>query len=251
MKYKLLVFDLDDTLLRSDKTISDVSADAIRRCAQAGIKIAYITARSPRKVGLFLKDLPCDALALYNGALIYIGGDLIGKNVISFSAGMEVIKKVLVRYPKTGCGIYLEPYSYLKGSLKNIATGEIVPCAPEQLPECDIQRIRLIFDEYDSYDIFDCIGPEMNLFPSPNAALITHKDADKLNALRKITGKLGIDLKQTIAFGDSDIDVEMLKGAGIGVAVENALPEAKAAADEICDTNDNDGVAKWVIKNLL
>lgn len=250
MDCKLLVFDLDDTLLRSDKTISDASADAIRRCAQAGMKIAYITARSPRKVGLFLKDLPCDALALYNGALVYVGGELIEKNVIPFSAGMKAIKKILARYPEAACGIYLEPYSYFKGNLKTIATGEMAPCTLEKLPERDIQRIRLIFDEYESYDISDCVGPEMNLFSSPNAALITHRDADKLNALKKIAGKLGIDLRQTVAFGDSDIDIEMLKNAGIGVAVENALPEVKAVADEICGVNDDDGVAKWLNGHL-
>ncbi|HNX15316.1 MAG TPA: HAD family hydrolase [Oscillospiraceae bacterium] len=251
MYYKLLVFDLDDTLLRSDKTISDTSADVIRRCAQSGMKIAYITARSPRKMGLFLEDLPCDAMALYNGALIYVGGELIEKNLIPFSAGILTIKRVLERYPKAACGIYLEPYSYFKGNLKTILTGEMAPCTLEQLPEYDIQRIRLIFDEYDNYDISDCIGPEMNLFLSPNAALITQKNADRLNALKKITGKFMIDLKQTVAFGDSDIDAEMLKGAGIGVAVDNALSETKAAADEICDTNDNDGVAKWIVENLL
>lgn len=250
MDCKLLVFDLDDTLLRSDKTISDASADAIRRCAQAGMKIAYITARSPRKVGLFLKDLPCDALALYNGALIYVGGELIEKNVIPFSAGMRTIKRVLERYPKAACGIYLEPYSYFKGTLKTIETGESIPCTLEQLPERDIQRIRLLFDEYESYDISDCVGPEMNLFSSPNAALITHRDADKLNALKKIAEKLGIDLRQTVAFGDSDIEIEMLKNAGIGVAVENALPEVKAVADEICGANDDDGVAKWLNGNI-
>ena len=45
--------------------------------------------------------------------------------------------------------------------------------------------------------------------------------------------------------------VEMLRECGIGVAVANAIDEAKAAADFVCDTNDYDGVAKWIMENIL
>ncbi len=60
---------------------------------------------------------------------------------------------------------------------------------------------------------------------------------------------IGID--SVVAFGDDINDQEMVKNSGIGVAVANAIDEVKAVADYICDSNDNDGVAKWLEKNVL
>lgn len=63
-KTKLLLFDLDDTLLNSEKFVSQANASAINKCKADGMIIGYITARSPRKVKKFLKDLPCDCIAI-------------------------------------------------------------------------------------------------------------------------------------------------------------------------------------------
>ena len=54
-----------------------------------------------------------------------------------------------------------------------------------------------------------------------------------------------------VAFGDDINDLEMVKNCGIGVAVENAIDDVKAAAKYICGTNDNDGVAKWLEEHIL
>lgn len=53
-------------------------------------------------------------------------------------------------------------------------------------------------------------------------------------------------MKNVIAFGDDHNDIEMLRECGVGVAVANAIDEAKAVADYICDTSDNDGLARWL-----
>ena len=75
-----------------------------------------------------------------------------------------------------------------------------------------------------------------------NYCLRVHKG----NALLKLCAYLNIDPSQTMAFGDGLNDVTMLKTAGIGVAMGNAAPQVKEAADFITDTNDNDGVAKAI-----
>ena len=72
-----------------------------------------------------------------------------------------------------------------------------------------------------------------------------------MNALEAVAARFGIALADVIAFGDDHNDVEMLRACGMGVAVANAIDEAKAAADFICHTNDNDGPANWIEKNLL
>jgi hydroxymethylpyrimidine pyrophosphatase-like HAD family hydrolase len=58
-------------------------------------------------------------------------------------------------------------------------------------------------------------------------------------------------MNDVAAFGDDFSDVEMLNECGIGIAVANAIVEAKTTADYICDTNDNDGVAKWIEEKIL
>jgi hypothetical protein len=73
----------------------------------------------------------------------------------------------------------------------------------------------------------------------------------KLNAMKILSAHFGISLADIIAFVDDYNDVSMLKNCGIGVDVENAGAVAKAVADFICDTNDNDGVAKWLKRGLM
>ena len=58
-------------------------------------------------------------------------------------------------------------------------------------------------------------------------------------------------MSELAAFGDDSNDIEMLRECGAGVAVSNAIGEVRAIASRICDTNDNDGVAKWLEENVL
>ena len=76
-----------------------------------------------------------------------------------------------------------------------------------------------------------------------------HKNANKLCAVTATAEALAIPMEQVAAFGDDYIDLEMLRGCGFGVAMGNAIPEVRAAAKFVCDTNDNDGVAKWLQDN--
>jgi Cof subfamily protein (haloacid dehalogenase superfamily) len=94
--------------------------------------------------------------------------------------------------------------------------------------------------------------PELQIFPNNGEHWhqITHKNATKLNAITYLSNTTGIAMQDILAFGDDFNDVEMLKGCGIGVAVGNAVSDAKQVADFICDTNDNDGVAKFLDENL-
>ncbi len=104
----------------------------------------------------------------------------------------------------------------------------------------DINKIEQLFNENLYWEI------------SENEVLmVMNKNARKRNAINEIANHFGISLTEIAAFGDDYNDIEMLRDCGIGVAVANAIDEAKAAADYICDTNENDGVAKWLEENVL
>ena len=79
--------------------------------------------------------------------------------------------------------------------------------------------------------------------------MIIHEDATKIKGVLAALSALGVRAEETAAFGDDLADIEMLRVCGFGVAVENALPEVKAAADFVTGANDADGVAKWLEGN--
>jgi hydroxymethylpyrimidine pyrophosphatase-like HAD family hydrolase len=72
---------------------------------------------------------------------------------------------------------------------------------------------------------------------------INARDSTKGRALARLAAHLGLDLSETMAFGDDSNDISMLRTAGIGVAMGNASADARAAADEITLSNDENGVA--------
>lgn len=71
-----------------------------------------------------------------------------------------------------------------------------------------------------------------------------------MNAIREISKQLKIDTSQIAAFGDDYNDLDMISCCGVGIAMGNAVDKVKAAANYICGTNDNDGVAKWINSSL-
>ena len=77
-------------------------------------------------------------------------------------------------------------------------------------------------------------------------ATIQNKQSSKANGIKALANRYDIALSQIVAFGDDYNDIDMLQSCGISVAVKNALPEVKNAAKEITESNEQDGVAKWL-----
>lgn len=80
---------------------------------------------------------------------------------------------------------------------------------------------------------------------------IMNVEASKWNAVKVLANRLGISEENVVAFGDDYNDYEMIKNAGTGIAMENSEKEIKQIANFITDTNNNDGVLKYVKKYLL
>ena len=74
-----------------------------------------------------------------------------------------------------------------------------------------------------------------------------NKKATKLNGISKVLNTFKISPEEAIFFGDDNDDLEAIKTCGIGVAVQNAIPEVKAAADVVIGANDNDSVAEFLL----
>ena len=72
-----------------------------------------------------------------------------------------------------------------------------------------------------------------------------------MEGVRQAAQYLDIDVSQIAAFGDDTSDLDMIRGCGIGVAMQNAIDAVKAAADAVCLSCDEDGVARWIEENIL
>lgn len=109
-------------------------------------------------------------------------------------------------------------------------------------PETFSGFARMVADHY----------PEISCFQVSDQGMeFVHQGADKAEALAVLCEKLQIPLSRVCAFGDNGNDVEMIRRAGLGVAVENAIPEARMAADHVAGSNDGEGVAEFIETYLL
>ena len=263
MDKKMLLFDLDDTLFTSEKTITPCSIKAIKACKEKGMFIGYITGRARgmhNEICFTNKyDLPKDFIANYNGAEIYAGDIPIESNIIPYEKAMKIILSLNEAYPNAKIGVYHEPWSYLRrknyldGENWNIRTGEKIKCAISELPRYDVQRIRIEFNENDDKSKISGFMADETIFfiNADGSAMIINKNATKEYALKKASEYFNISLSDIVAFGDDINDMVMLKTAGIGVAMGSAIDKVKEIADYITETNDNEGISIWINKYLL
>lgn len=81
--------------------------------------------------------------------------------------------------------------------------------------------------------------------------MIMHEDATKIKAVEYLASFYNINMEGVVAFGDDVNDIDMLENVGRAIAMANAIPELKKKADDVCGTNEEDGVARWLESNIL
>ncbi len=248
----LLLFDLDGTLLKTDKTISERTNRVLKRCKSIGYLIGISTSRGEQNCLTFLKEIKPDILISSGGALIKIGDEYIYKNLFSKDRTKELIDTV-----RTVCGNDVEitvdtidkHYWNYKIDPKKVDAnwGDSTWTDYNDFSEESLKLCAEIFEAENAKKLesrlTDC---DMIRFSDGFWYKFTRKGVTKENAINMICEKCGIEVSNIIAFGDDYADIEMLKVAGIGIAMGNAIPEVKEAADIIIDTNDNDGIALYL-----
>lgn len=259
---KLIVCDLDGTLLRGDKTISEYALNTLAACRKRGIKFAIATARSRFWVNRLEEILPMDAMITDGGSRAWLGlepGDkkqiyhqLLTQqqisNILAALSKMPIYRITaesengyFFNYPMsendyaqelTGCDVVETDFKYFAVNNIHKMTAEIepafLPVLIEELPDISILQY--------SGELWTRFAP---------------KHATKWQAVLAVVEHMGIEPQNIICFGDDYNDVEMLKNAGIGVAMENAIGECKQAADFVCKSNEEDGVAEFLSELML
>ena len=248
---KMIVTDLDGTLLRSDSSISEYTKAVFKRCQDFGIKIAYATGRGGGIEHVAPASL-FDATVTSNGVTAQIGSELVYNRPIPYLAARPILIACGERALK--CGAHTSDMHYAAFPLSDIWPSfknfEVVDFSTF---EHDVQKIWVYNATADDIAFINSqLSDELYMVMAMDSyAMIMHKDATKAKATAELASVWGIAAHEIAAFGDDLNDVDMLSYAGVAVAMGNALPEVKAVSDHICLSNDEDGLAKWLEEHIL
>ena len=248
---KMIVTDLDDTLLRSDKTISEFSLETIAKCRENGLKFIYATARGA-SAEIIAPPALFDGRVTVNGANGFLGNERLYRSLIEVSDVRKVLIESAKRGLKSGVEDGIRHYANFNvNSLWDyIADYEITNF---NNLEGEMEKAYILVNDNSDVEFIKNILPKGYHFTvsRDGMAQIMNGNATKTNGIIKLASQWGVDIDEVVAFGDDYNDLEMLKTCGIGVAMENAIEDVKKVADHICDTNEKDGLAKWILENVL
>ena len=256
----LICTDLDGTLYINDKTVSVENSEAIAYFKREGGLFTFITGRMPYySMDAYRAASPNVPFGCINGGGVYDGST--GKYVWMCEMrrdAVEVALDIAKQIPSIGIQIVAFERTYF---LKENKTMEIfrdltgvpyVPCTCDNIPspfakivfgtecESEILEIEKVFKQHPLAGEFDFVRSEKTLCE------ILPKGIHKGVALAKLTEYLDVDPAKTIAVGDYNNDVGMLRAAGLGVAVANASLAALAAADVVTVSNEEHAIAQVI-----
>ena len=271
---KLIAFDLDGTLLTTEKELTDENLAALERAAEAGIVLVPATGRFFGMIPEKLRALPF--LRYYitvNGASVrdaredraLLRAEIPWRRAVEI---MEYLDGLPIIYD-----CYMDDWGWMTRSLYEQAADfaphrhsldmlqkyrRPVPELKAHLAEVghDVQKIQMFFRDpalrLRTMEELRRRFPDLSVTSSvPRNVELNSLEARKGVALLRLAALLGIEPAETLAFGDDLNDVDMLRAAGIGVAMANAGPEARAAADYVTASCDESGVAKALDRLLF
>ena len=267
----LYVTDLDGTLLNSKVKLSEYTISAINDLINKGMCFTYATARSLVSASVVTSGLKINMpVVTFNGTFIIDPHTKKDISSLYFSEKeVELIKNTLIKYSVNPLvyGIINgeEKVSWIKlfenNGIKNYKLSRkgdkrLRPIETiEQLYQGNIfyfmcigdkTELEKLYDYFIDLDKFTCTF-QKEIYREEYLCEIYHKDSSKGNAIKKLMEKL--ECGKLITFGDAINDIPMFKISDECYAVENAVNELKECATGIIESNENDGVAKWLKKN--
>lgn len=264
---QLVVVDLDNTLLNSDHVMSERNEQALKKALEQGIKVVIATGKTQHsakeiisKLGLTTPGIFVQGLVIHypdgnTKHLSSLPSDIL-RSVITFAedrgfesvlySGNRILVKAESRDATELSEQYHEPTPEIVGPLQNILEDEqinkLLIIKRHNARKITALRWQLSMQLDGRATLVQALDDMLEMIPS---------NSSKGKALGVLLKEMNINAENVLAIGDGENDIEMLKLAGIGVAVGNATDKLKAIADQIVASNDDDGVADALEKFVL
>jgi Cof subfamily protein (haloacid dehalogenase superfamily) len=264
---KLIATDLDGTLVRSDDTVSAYTHEVLDRVRAAGIPVVGATGRGPRLTELTRNDIrAADYLVMAGGGWVVDQSDPTGPVLLHEARLTGPVLTDLLTDLEAAVGpltVMVEALDHHEAPL----WGDYHASWPYQdrfeprtRAECLAVDVIKAFVRTPDHDVDDLLEIARRIVPPQTATLtqaglgfveIAPPATDKATGLTVVTQALGVDPAEVLVFGDMPNDLPMFEWAGWArVAVANAHPLVRAAADEVTLRNDEDGVAVFLDRLL-
>lgn len=268
--YKLIATDLDGTLVTDDKKLTDSTIKNVKRALKKNVKIIISSARAFYRLERYIDELDLrkenQYTICFNGAMIVeniTGEVLYSKNLdkqevnelISLGKQLnvpimlysksahraEAIPEVIQKNENSkGMNLKIENFNEIDFDKEENYIYKIVFMdKPEKIIEI---RKKLLKEIIDKYEVTSSV---------PEYIEFVKKGIKKSEAIKFIMDKCKIKQEEVIAIGDGENDVEMLRFAGLGIAMDNANHYVKENADYITTSNNDDGVGNVIEKFIL
>ena len=251
---KLILTDLDHTLLRQDGSVSEETLATLHECRSRGVVFAIATARYWIGAEKYIDLLKPDYEITTDGTLIHSGNDCLYSCEFSKEDTNFIVKRLLSEVPESEITV-AQGKTVFWNSL-HIAESEKLHKAVynDYSSELNVKANKIVAelpDDTVARKIAEQAGCKLQCYRGERWYSFLPQGSGKTAAIEALSRISNIDIKDIVAFGDDSNDVEMLKFCGKGIAVANAVPEAIAAADEITLSNEENGVAHWLKENVM
>lgn len=262
MRYRVLVTDVDGTLLPRDRRIPPSVREAIRRAKDRGVRVSLATGRMWRSVRPYVEAVEADSpVVLYNGAAVY---DFVADRVLELHTldreGLRTALQVLREFPDVRPHLFADERVYVdhqdassrayleRDGIVAEEVGDLVEFV-DVLPE-DPVKVLVVGDPARLAALEDRLAEQApgirRVFSERDFLELLPPGVSKGSALRTVCAALGVRPEEVVAVGDNPNDLEMLQAAGLGVAVAGAHPAVLAAADYVTQRGAGEAIVEVV-----
>lgn len=246
MVARLAVFDIDDTLLSSNKTFLKSTLTSIKKLKQQKINVAIATGRNLAMARAVINRLDLQDFVLCNGSAAFANHEQVHEHTLSRANIQELVKAAdeehvdIIFESLDG----LHAHTHLSQKTKDVLNTFHAPAvdyAPDYYLDHDIYQAMMFYPQAVNEKLPHADEFSFVRFHDYGVDIIP-KVGSKARGIAKLAASLNVAPENVVAFGDNQNDREMLQSAGIGIAMGNAAPEIQAQADMTTKDCDHDGI---------
>ncbi|WP_165443519.1 HAD family hydrolase [Olsenella sp. Marseille-P4559] len=262
MKFDALFTDIDGTILKGDHSMSPAVRDALNACAADGMTVVLASSRSPQGIEPIVceNDLVRGCIAAFGGALLLDEqGEVLAEHGFGREVACEAADFVKDSFGSAvTCCVFTARHWFVDSREDPRIVREegiVKTCSEEGGARAvgqneAVDKLLFICDPAVTPAVRDALSQRLpSMHVSTSSDILVELNAGgitKAMSIHDLCELRGIDPSRTIAFGDAANDVPMLEAAGLGVAMGNGTAEAWACAGLVCETNEEDGVARTI-----